>query len=174
MMTHIEKKGGKQGLVKKATGFMTSSRCMAKELGVTCPGGHEHVPLVGGRAAGAQVYPKELCEAIVRGVVKQKLWDKSNKVSTMGMNKRQLNSFTSSLTRQIRTERISMGQGHCSSVTRDGSLNRPNGEWPVDWVDAVHEEEGGADYHGVRPQQGAEAFKESMYALVCKNSMWKA
>ena len=71
MMTHIDKKNGNMGLVKKATGFMTSSSCIANELGIRCEGGHAHVPLVGGRAAGAQVYPKELCEAIVRGVIKQ-------------------------------------------------------------------------------------------------------
>ncbi len=36
------------------------------------PGGHIHIPLLGGRAAAAAIYPKELCEAIVRGLVKQK------------------------------------------------------------------------------------------------------
>ena len=43
------------GLVKKPTGFMTSSKCIAKELDKKCDGGHSHVPLMAGRAAAAQV-----------------------------------------------------------------------------------------------------------------------
>ena len=82
MMTHIEKKGGKMGLVKKPTGFMTSSSCIASALNMRCSGGHDNVHLVGGRVAGAQVYPVELCEAIVNGVVKQKVLDASSIFNT--------------------------------------------------------------------------------------------
>ena len=70
------------GLVKKPTGFMTSSRHIANELDKSCDGGHAHVPLMAGRAAAAQVYPDMLCEAICRGVVKQKKFDFSNPVAT--------------------------------------------------------------------------------------------
>ena len=78
MMTHIDKTNGKLGLVKKAIGFMTSSSCIANELGIRCEGGHAHAPLVGGRAAGAQVSPKERCEAIVGGVIQQKVWARAS------------------------------------------------------------------------------------------------
>ena len=64
------------GLVKKPSGFMTSSRCVAKELDKRCDGGHSHVPLMAGRAAAAQVYPDMVCEA------KQKKFESSNIVTT--------------------------------------------------------------------------------------------
>ena len=70
------------GLVKKPTGLMTSSRHIANELDRRCDGGHAHVKLMAGRAAGAQVNPDMLCEAIRRGVVKQKKFDNSNTVAT--------------------------------------------------------------------------------------------
>ena len=67
MTTHIETKNGARGLVGKPTGFLSSSRCVRPELNKKCTGGHSHVPLVGGRATGAQVYPQLFCEAICRG-----------------------------------------------------------------------------------------------------------
>ncbi len=70
------------GLVKKPIGFMTSSQFLLNELDKKCPGGHDHVPLLGGRAAAAQVYPNMLCEAICRGVIQQKKHDQSGRVTT--------------------------------------------------------------------------------------------
>ena len=64
-----------------------------------------------------------------------------------------------------------MQAGSCSSVTRDGEVNRPVGDWPSDWVDTVHEEDGGNDEFGVRPQSGVKILKEAMYGLVCRNSV---
>ena len=60
------------GLVKKPTGSMTSSQLFLNELNEKCPGEHDHVPLVAGRAACAAIYPEMCCEAICRGVVRQK------------------------------------------------------------------------------------------------------
>ena len=57
-----------EALNKKATGFMTNSACIARRLGVRCQGGHEHQPLVSGRAKKAEVYPDALCKAVVRGL----------------------------------------------------------------------------------------------------------
>ena len=67
MLSHIDRPGGDMGLVKKPTGFMTSSK--------KCEGGHDHVPLMAGRTAAARVYPEMFCEAICRGVVKQKKFE---------------------------------------------------------------------------------------------------
>ena len=55
VMTHIDKRNGKMVMAKKATGVMTSSGCIANELGARCEGGHARNPFVGGRAAVAQV-----------------------------------------------------------------------------------------------------------------------
>ena len=49
--------GSALGPVLKPTGFLTNSKCIAKELSQRCPTDHEHVPLVGGRAAAAAIYP---------------------------------------------------------------------------------------------------------------------
>ena len=48
------------------------------------------------------------------------------------------------------------------------------GDWPKDWIDGIHKEEGGVHHYGVRPQQGVEVMKDAMYGLICNNSMWKA
>ena len=72
---------------------MTSSRVIAQALNVRCTGGHDHVPLVGGRAAGAAIYPKMLCEAIITDVIKQKAMDASSLVDTVKMDKGQLSLF---------------------------------------------------------------------------------
>ena len=94
MTTHIDKKDGERGLVKQPTGFLSSSRCVRQELDRKCTVGHAHVPLVGGRAAGAQVYSQLLCEAICRGVARQQKEDASMGVSTMKMSDDEVRSFS--------------------------------------------------------------------------------
>ena len=81
------------GLVKKPTGSMTSSRCLVEELNQQCDGGHDHVPLMAGRAAAAQVYPEMLCDAICRGVVKQKNFESASRVTTGRLSYLGLKSF---------------------------------------------------------------------------------
>ena len=120
------------------------------------------------------MYPDKLCQAIVNGTLRQKEIDESDRVSTNSMSIGQLNSFTKDLCLEIRRERIGAAVGGCSSVTRDGSINRPVGDWPADWVDTVHDEDGGDDKIGVRPQSGVRLLKEAMYGLICRNSVWKA
>ena len=93
MSTHIETKNGQRGLVKKPTGLLSSRRCVRQELDKKCTGDHAHVPLVGGRAAGAQVYPQMLCEAICRGVARQHWEDASTGVSFGKMSAHEVRSF---------------------------------------------------------------------------------
>ena len=47
--------------VKKATGFMTNSSCIAQRLNKKCNKSHKHIVLVNGRAKQAEVYPVDLC-----------------------------------------------------------------------------------------------------------------
>ena len=68
MTSHIDSRDGPHGRVKKPTSFMTSSRRVAEQLARLCKGDHDHVHLMSGRAAGAQVYPRRLCEAMLRGL----------------------------------------------------------------------------------------------------------
>ena len=58
---------------KEPTRFMTNPGPIGHELKRKCYGGHEHQPLVDGRAKGAARYPPALCRAIFRGVAKEKM-----------------------------------------------------------------------------------------------------
>ena len=60
-----------QALAKKPTRWLTNAACVAAALDLKCDGSHEHVPLLNGRAKGAQQYPPQLCRAIVSGFKRQ-------------------------------------------------------------------------------------------------------
>ncbi len=68
-LTSVDEQG--PGAARKTTRFLTNSPHIAAELDRKCPGNHRHVHLVNGRAAAAQRYPKDLCEAICRGAAAQ-------------------------------------------------------------------------------------------------------
>ena len=51
----------------------------------------------------------------------------------------------------------------------EGALR--SGGWPEHWRDPVHEEDGGRDVHGVRPQEGIELLKKELDALVFKDGI---
>jgi len=55
---------------KKATRWITNSKHMVMELQRRCNGEHVHEHLMGGLAKFAAIYPKELCQAIVRGLLR--------------------------------------------------------------------------------------------------------
>ena len=130
MDTHIDHKGGQKRLVKKPTGFMSSSRYIIQELDRKCTGDHDHVPLVGGRAAGATIYPQALCEAICRGTSKQKKMDHRDNmiVNTREMNTDHIKSFTIQLCSvQFRG---SNAIKKVMSVPRKDGITRPTGDYP--------------------------------------------
>ena len=81
------------GPAKKPTGFMTSGHEIAKHLFRTCDNSHEHIPLMGGRAAAAAMYPEQLCREMCKGVAAQKLYDNSQRVHTKSMCNKELSSF---------------------------------------------------------------------------------
>ena len=58
---------------RKPAKFMTNSRSVGNELRVKCDHGHQHQPLVDGRARDAARYPPALCRAICRGLRKEKM-----------------------------------------------------------------------------------------------------
>ena len=66
-----------EGLNKKTTGILTNSEEVAKRMSRRCQGGHEHSPLMGGKAIKAQIYPKKFCEEMVKGIKAQFLKDGS-------------------------------------------------------------------------------------------------
>ena len=161
MTSHVRERDGPRGLVKKPTGFITSSRCVAAQLNVQCDGSHLHVHLVGGRASAAQVYPDELCRAILRGVVRQKAAD--NKIASIAVpivSSSQIRGFISSLSG------VDIG-----SVREFADATKPSGSWPANWIDKMHEPDGGMDTLGPRPQHGIDLLKSELDALTMRNGI---
>eukprot|EP00973_Karenia_brevis_P017801 2445554-Karenia_brevis.AAC.1 len=79
------KMGQEIALALKPTSFMTNSPCIAEELSKRCENysnpkhlWHKHISLTNGRAKAAQVYPKELCRSICRGLNRQQKLDEAN------------------------------------------------------------------------------------------------
>ena len=163
METWDDRKAGTNGPVKKPTGFMTSSQCIAAELNRTCDNSHTHIPLVGGRAAGAATYPRGLCQAISRGLLRQKVLDKSRMVRTGNMSRHETIGFLQAL------HRGANGKLRISNLCQrsDGSV-RPVGNWPEHWYDGVHEPDGGSDVRGVRPQCGTDILCKEMSGLAVR------
>ncbi len=155
------------GLVKKPTGFLTSSKYIAIELDKRCDGGHAHLPLVGGRATAAQVYPDMLCEAICRGVVNQKKFDKSNTVTTSKLSYIGLKKFVRHICDLQGSSANTVEQILSTSLSE--GIRRPTGDYPQNWVDYWHEEDGDDDHRGVRPQVGVTLLKKEMDGLSFKN-----
>ena len=147
MTTHIDVKDGPRGPVAKPTGFMTSSWTMHEELSKKCHDGHQHVPLVGGRAAACQVYPPALCAAMCRGIVRQKAVDAGGTTTTGSKDRKQLMSLMDRIMNPIPGKRIRI-----HSASRPAG--RPIGHWPECWVDNVHEFDGGEDVIGDKPRDG--------------------
>ena len=54
---------------------MTNSDHIARWVRAKCTGDHRHVQLVGGRAKACEVYPRKLCEAMLRGLKDQLVAD---------------------------------------------------------------------------------------------------
>ena len=154
MTSHIQSKNGERGLVRKPTGFMTSSECIAAELERKCLGDHSHVHLEGGRASAAQVYPPELCEAMLRGVVRQKKLDSGRRVSLLKMKPDEVSRFIGHI-----------GGPKLGTIFDNGGVGKPAGSWPAHWIDPVHEEDGGNDKYGASPQRGIEVLRSELDAL---------
>ena len=71
--------------VKKPTGMMTDMPPLAWTLNETSSGKHAHTRFIGStpgtgipKTRMAQEYPRQLCQAIIDGIILQKQWDKTN------------------------------------------------------------------------------------------------
>ena len=80
MASHIGGVGSDLGPVLKPTGSMTNCPGVAREIARLFSRDRTHGPLVGGRAAGAAIYPEKLCIAICRGLAAQKCEDKTRTI----------------------------------------------------------------------------------------------
>ena len=162
--------GSALGPVLKPTGFLTNCPAIARELAVKCRRDHDHVNLVGGRAAGAAIYPPGLCRAICRGLAAQLREDKSGRATSSCMDVGQLKScverllsiseccqqatgtshveLVDSLGRfaldgiQVETLENGVETGRVRLKQRPGEVYRPTGSWPGHWGDFTHEVDG--------------------------------
>ena len=89
---------------KTPTKFMSSRWYVLGELSTRCDKSHVHQPLMGGRASKAQEYTCDLCRAICRGVVKQRMYGRSGKACTGSMQLRQLKSLITNIQQWQETE----------------------------------------------------------------------
>ena len=68
--------GSALGQVLKPIGFLKNSGDIARELRQRCSRHHGHVPLLGGMAAAAAIYPHKLCCSNCRRLAAQRTADK--------------------------------------------------------------------------------------------------
>ena len=66
--------GGREMPAQNPTRLMTNSWAIAGELDRRCDGTHKRQPLLSGRAGPAAIYPKGICEAICRGLLREMKW----------------------------------------------------------------------------------------------------
>ena len=121
LLTHNEE--GQETPARKPTGFLTSSWAIADEFALKCNGSHAHQHLMGGRARDVAIYPRGLTEAICKGMVKQKAFEKAG-LATAGACRR----------------------GRLSNIIQAAGIEkRHNKEIPAHWVDEVHAEDMGQE-----------------------------
>jgi hypothetical protein len=120
-----------------------------------------------GRAAAAKVYPEMLCEAICRGVVKQKKFGSSSRVTTGRLSYLGLKSFVRHAC-DLQGSSADKVESLLSTSMSEGT-HRPTGDYPSHWIDYWHEEDGGDDHRGVRPQVGVSLLQKEMDGLAFKS-----
>ena len=160
-------------------GFLTNSWCIAGSLSKKCLGNPEHVHLLNGKAAAA-VYPEELCRAICRGLAQQKKAHIRNLATSRELRPKEVREAV--MTMMDAAEETRAGDAIKSLTTRatargaggDNEVVRPKGEWPDEWMDRLHEEEGGMDKFGVRMTDGREHLKREVGSMMMREGMAEA
>ena len=135
---------------EKPTVFMSGCRCVRNELNKKCTGVHAHIPLVGGRAAGAQAYSQALFEAVCRGVRRQQQDDAALGVAPGKMSRDEVRQFAHYICNL--NDQEDCGINRVQSIIENEDKALPVGDYPEHWIDAWHDLEGGSDVYGVRPR----------------------
>ena len=194
MESHIDKADGDKGPVLKPTGFLTNSVHIAGELEKRCNDGHSHVHLMGGRAAGAAIYPPRLCEAICRGLVLHKEHDCSSKIMSLPLTTDRLmdmGNLCLNITDIMRTESDNIlgisniqveGVNDQNYVEHFESWSKhrrdcevvPKGAWPEHWIDRVHEPDGHALRSDPNDSTGEDMLAEMLSTLTLTNGQYTA
>ena len=96
--------GGEKTPAKKRTRWLTNSACLAEALDRKCLGEHEHVALLNGRGAAAQVYPPQLCRTIVAAFARQLRLD--NQLGPQELSTAETSCYTIFADRQVERAEI--------------------------------------------------------------------
>ena len=177
MVSHVHSKNGHLGPVLRPTGMLTNSRCLRKELSKRCTGGHRHVHLVGGRASAAQEYPRELCQAICRGIAAQKKCDLEYRFATLPMSSVELVDFSHVCCQATgRTGEISSlcNIDESTSSVWLAPVIRPIGDFPVHWHDGVHDQDGHGMQSGPHECDGERVLQSELSALHVREGVEQA
>ena len=108
-----------------------------------------------------------ICEAICEGVANRKKHDQSNTVSTSKMTYMGLKRFVRHVC-DLQGSNHDAVEGIPLTTMRDGA-HRHTAEYPGHWLDDWHEEDGGDDRRGVRPQIGVTLLKKETEGLSFKS-----
>jgi hypothetical protein len=99
--------------------------------------------------------------------VRQKRFERSNKVATGKLSYLGLKSFVRHVC-DLQGSSAATIENLLSTSLSDGT-HRPTGDYPSHWMDYWHEEDGGSDRRGVRPQVGTTLLKKEMDGLAFKS-----
>ena len=97
---------------------------------------------------------------MLRGIAQQKARDACNQLITPRMNNNQLKKFVGPL-----------ASVDIRFVAPSSSTTAPNGDSCKHWIDPVHEEDGGNDGFGPRPQRGIELLKDELALFTFKTGI---
>ena len=122
MVSRTANVGSALGPILKSTGFLTNCPGIARELARKCPRYHEHVHLVGGRAAGAALYPQGLCRAICRRLAAHLREDKARRVRTATISASSLNNCQGRLLSLRMARQQALGREPVDNIDDNGKL----------------------------------------------------
>ena len=167
-------KDGSEGTApaKKPTGFMTNSWLIARALDKRCHDDHLHCELMNGRARQAAIYPRQLCEATCMGLSRQKEHDQT--MTTQALNVLQQEEFgkldTSPHSDTDQEDTFAGRQGgalsHMGAQDRHQPTTPGHRQPKPHWKDTVHEDDGGDDRVGTRPQNGQDIYRHEILGLM--------
>lgn len=161
MVSRTGNAGSRLGPVKKPISMLTNSPYVAKELSRRCPGDHEHVHLLGGRAVAAQVYPAELCRSVCKGIVAQKSADHSRMLEILPMSEQRMQSI-SSLCMEATNGKL------CEANNWPGYVERPIGDYPKHWSNGIHDLDGHQVRSNIENRDGELILKNELSALMAQ------
>ena len=143
-----------------------------------------------GRAAAAAIYPHRLCCAICKGLAAQIAENKNGNTISVAMGKVELIEMKSRATSLGMVCQQASGRKSVEEMielysiqmevdgdevptgrfrrTRPNDPVVPNGEWPENWVDTVHEMDGHSIGADGGDRTGEEFLKREIYSLYCQ------